>query len=124
MRSPAAILFLFPLLFSNCETTRQVALKEFQSDGCSCFPNGTARRREIYGENIASRTTASTGVEARGKNAVKADLALRDGIKSEGKALCRECGLRWRPPRRNSISPNAVAMGVWLGAVSERVSGE
>jgi len=105
MKASAAIAILAAfLLGSCCQSTRPPALAPFKSDGCTCFPDGTPQKPNLWKRHCVdhdySYWKGGTREERR-----QADLKLRDGIRSEGHpftgeiayAAVRMWGTPWLP---------------------------
>lgn len=78
--------FLVGFCLTSCQTTQPISLSEFQSDFCTCFPEGTFQEPELWAEHCRRHDYSywKGGTRAERK---EADLALREDIREEGKPV-------------------------------------
>lgn len=82
----AAAMVLPGVLLTACQSTQPPTLSAFKSDGCSCFPEGTFSKPDLWEQDCIKHDLAywkgGTWDERR-----SADIQLREGIEKKGEPL-------------------------------------
>ncbi len=82
--------FLIPImacfLMASCQSTRPPELSAFRFDGCSCFPEGTLKKPDLWEKDCLKHDIAYWQGGTRYERK-RADQKFREGIRSRGKPM-------------------------------------
>ena len=89
MRLNFTMISLVSLLAVSCQATRPPRLCDFESDGCSCFPNGTPRSPDLWKQDCEVHDYAYWKGGTWGERK-EADLKFRESIRERGQPVVAE----------------------------------